>query len=123
LITQNREHATTRCNPRRDSGVTRQLYPGTFCLHFAKGCCNKGYECGYLHRVPEVTDPVENTIDCFGRDRYRDSKSDMGGIGGFDRDCKTLYVGRIQCSSEEIEVIVHKHFGEFGQIQRGILFD
>lgn len=65
---------------------------------------------------------MENTVDCFGRDRFRDHKSDMGGIGGFDRDNRTLYVGKIQCSKDDIENIVHKHFGQFGKIERCMLF-
>ena len=42
--------AETRCDPERDSGVTvAESTALCFCLHFARGCCCKGYDCSYLH--------------------------------------------------------------------------
>lgn len=111
--------APSRCHPEFDTGRTKAPpNTRTFCLHFAHGACNKGYECQFLHKIPTLDDPVETTIDAFGRDRFREQKGDMGGIGSFDRENRTLYVGKIQCDRDEIENIVARHFGEFGKIQR-----
>lgn len=61
-------------------------------------------------------DRIETTIDCFGRDKYRTDREDMGGIGSFERRCKTLYIGNVGMN-EYMEEIVRGHFGEFGQLE------
>ena len=51
--------ATTRCDPERDTGLTRAdlTRPDTYvCIHFAKGQCVHGKKCNYLHRVPTAQD-------------------------------------------------------------------
>ena len=70
-----------------------------FCHHFARGCCNlgaggvdggacdmagiAGAECSFLHRIPTELDVprIDNLKDCFGRDRHRQHRDDMGGVG------------------------------------------
>lgn len=41
----------------------------------------------------------------------------MGGVGSFNRQNRTIYVGRIHVT-DDIEEIVARHFAEWGQIER-----
>ena len=68
---------------------------GMFCIHFCRGCCARGKDCTYIHRIPMPEDDVRVGLatDCFGRARHKDHRDDMGGVGGFEEDCRTLYVG------------------------------
>lgn len=111
--------AQGRCSIARDSGYTQaDKTPGAyFCLHFAKGMCGKGVDCEYLHRLPAVTDIFPSNVDCFGRDKHSDYRDDMGGVGSFQRQNRTLYIGRIFVT-DNIEEIVARHFQEWGQIER-----
>ncbi|KAF2095309.1 RNA binding protein [Rhizodiscina lignyota] len=111
--------APSRCNVRKDSGYTRaDKVPGSyFCLFFARGLCPKGRECEYLHRLPTVTDIFNPNVDCFGRDKFSDYRDDMGGVGSFMRQNRTLYVGRIHVT-DDIEEVVARHFQEWGQVDR-----
>jgi RNA recognition motif-containing protein len=70
------------------------------------------------HRIPTESDEVEATIDCFGRDKYLEYKKDMGGVGSFNFDNRTLYVGRVTVS-DDMEDIVRRHFSEWGPIESG----
>ena len=112
-------HAPSRCCISRDSGYTRaDLVQGSFfCLFFARGICPKGQDCEYLHRLPAQKDALIPNIDCFGRDKHSDYRDDMGGVGSFLRQNRTLYIGRIFVD-EKIEEIVSKHFLEWGRIER-----
>ncbi|KAK5193020.1 Pre-mRNA-splicing factor [Exophiala xenobiotica] len=111
--------APSRCNIRNDSGWTAaDKTPGSyFCLFFARGICPKGHECQYLHRLPTVYDIFNPNVDCFGRDKHSDYRDDMGGVGSFLRQNRTLYVGRIHVT-DDIEEIVARHFQEWGEIER-----
>lgn len=111
--------AASRCNIARDSGYTRaDSVPGSyFCLFFARGLCPKGSDCEYLHRLPTIHDIYNPNVDCFGRDKFSDYRDDMGGVGSFMRQNRTLYVGRIHVT-DDIEEIVARHFQEWGQIDR-----
>lgn len=111
--------AAGRCNVAKDSGYTKaDKTPGAyFCLFFARGICPKGVDCEYLHRLPTVTDIFPSNIDCFGRDKHSDYRDDMGGVGSFQRQNRTLYIGRIHVT-DDIEEIVARHFQEWGQIER-----
>ena len=114
-----KHHAEGRCNIREDSGYTRaDKVPGSyFCLFFARGLCPRGQECEYLHRLPTIHDLFNPNVDCFGRDKHSDYRDDMGGVGSFMRQNRTLYVGRIHVT-DEIEEVVARHFAEWGQIER-----
>lgn len=113
--------ALTRCIMERDCGFTKGdlLDPEGkttfFCSHFARGCCNLGAECSFYHRIPTELDvpKIDNMKDCFGRDRFRSHRDDMGGVGAFDQDCRTLYVGGLSLF-ENIEEILWNEFGEWG---------
>ncbi|KAF2253671.1 RNA binding protein [Trematosphaeria pertusa] len=111
--------AQGRCVVARDSGYTKaDRTPGSyFCLFFARGICPKGVDCEYLHRLPLVTDMFPSNVDCFGRDKFSDYRDDMGGVGSFTRQNRTLYVGRIHVT-DDIEEIVARHFQEWGQVER-----
>lgn len=111
--------AQGRCNVAKDSGYTKaDKTPGAyFCLFFARGICPKGVDCEYLHRLPTVTDMFPSNIDCFGRDKHSDYRDDMGGVGSFQRQNRTLYIGRIH-ATDDIEEIVARHFQEWGQVER-----
>ncbi|KAL4807774.1 hypothetical protein BDV18DRAFT_136019 [Aspergillus unguis] len=111
--------AVSRCNIANDSGYTRadKVTGSYFCLFFARGVCPKGYECEYLHRLPTLHDLFNPNVDCFGRDKHSDYRDDMGGVGSFMRQNRTLYVGRIHVT-DDIEEVVARHFAEWGQIDR-----
>ena len=112
-------HAAGRCVVATDSGYTRgDKVPGSyFCLFFAKGLCPRGHECEYLHRLPGIHDLFNPNVDCFGRDKHSDYRDDMGGVGSFMRQNRTLYVGRIHVT-DDIEEVVARHFAEWGQVDR-----
>ncbi|KAK5076716.1 Pre-mRNA-splicing factor [Lithohypha guttulata] len=111
--------AISRCKIKEHSGWTQaDKTPGSFfCLFFARGICPKGHECQYLHRLPGIYDIFNPNIDCFGRDRHADYRDDMGGVGSFMRQNRTLYIGRIHVT-DDIEEIVARHFQEWGEIER-----
>lgn len=115
--------AETRCLPSKDTGYTKGSlnHPATalFCIHFAKGCCIKGEECSFLHRVPEVADELrwEQTKDCFGRDKHEAERDDKSGTGSFVSSNRTLYVGHVPMTYKDVEAVVRKHFGEFGELE------
>ena len=112
-------HAAGRCNVATDSGYTRadKVAGSYFCLFFAKGLCPRGHECEYLHRLPGLHDLFNPNVDCFGRDKHSDYRDDMGGVGSFMRQNRTLYVGRIHVT-DDIEEVVARHFAEWGQVDR-----
>ncbi|KAM0804638.1 hypothetical protein BDR22DRAFT_959759 [Usnea florida] len=111
--------AVGRCNVAKDSGYTRgdRVAGSYFCLFFAKGLCPRGQECEYLHRLPGLFDTFNPNVDCFGRDKHSDYRDDMGGVGSFMRQNRTLYVGRIHVT-DDIEEVVARHFAEWGQVDR-----
>jgi hypothetical protein len=91
-----------------------------FCLFFARGCCPYGWECEYLHLLPDASFVLpDNSKDCFARDKFADYRDDMGGVGSFQRINRTLYIGRIKelGSGPETEEMVRRHFKEWGDIE------
>ncbi len=77
----------------------------------------KGQDCQYLHRLPTIHDHFNPNIDCFGREKFAGYRDDMGGVGSFMRVNRTIYIGRIHVT-DDIEEVVSRHFGEWGQIER-----
>ncbi|KAH6565954.1 hypothetical protein BASA60_009705 [Batrachochytrium salamandrivorans] len=110
------EKAAHRCILERDAGMTKAGKKGLFCLHFARGCCSKGNSCTFLHRIPMPGDRTETTLDCFGRDKHRLDRDDMGGIGSFERLNTTLYVGHVSIS-DDMQGPVRRHFSEWGEVE------
>ncbi|KAJ7605616.1 hypothetical protein DFH06DRAFT_1252611 [Mycena polygramma] len=119
----NKVKSQTRCNIKRDSGLTRANVTGIkyTCLYFARGCCPYGWECEYLHTLPDPDDQLpDSSKDCFARDKFSDYRDDMGGVGSFNRQNRTLYIGRIKETGNglDTEEVVMRHFKEWGQIER-----
>ncbi|CAD6502208.1 BgTH12-02447 [Blumeria graminis f. sp. triticale] len=111
--------AVGRCNVINDTGYTKadKVNGSYFCLFFARGVCPKGQECEYLHRLPGIHDLFNPNVDVFGRDKHSDYRDDMGGVGSFMRQNRTIYVGRIHVT-DDIEEVVARHFAEWGQVER-----
>ncbi|KAK8805522.1 hypothetical protein WA158_002178 [Blastocystis sp. Blastoise] len=121
------EPAATRCNVADDAGYTKadkesvkgkQCY---FCIHFARGCCAKGSKCDYYHRIPIPSDmaKIDLSHDCFGRERFGKHRDDMGGIGSFESDCRTLYVAGLDTKNgTNLQEIITRHFSEFGEVEQ-----
>jgi Torus domain len=114
--------AQTRCNIKKDAGLTRANTTGIryCCLFFSRGCCPYGWECEYLHSLPDPERALpDSSKDCFARDKFSDYRDDMGGVGTFTRQNRTLYVGRIKetGAGPETEEVVRRHFKEWGDIE------
>ncbi|KAI0052315.1 hypothetical protein FA95DRAFT_1586744 [Auriscalpium vulgare] len=118
----NKTKSQTRCNIKRDAGLTRANTTGMryCCLFFSRGCCPYGWECEYLHMLPDpATAMPDSSKDCFARDKFADYRDDMGGVGTFTRQNRTLYIGRIKETGvgTETEAVVRRHFKEWGEIE------
>ncbi|KAI0283504.1 hypothetical protein BC826DRAFT_920572 [Russula brevipes] len=118
----NKTKSQTRCNIKKDAGLTRANTTGIryCCLFFARGCCPYGWECEYLHALPDPERALpDSSKDCFARDKFSDYRDDMGGVGTFTRQNRTLYVGRIKetGAGPETEEVVRRHFKEWGEIE------
>ncbi|KAH3661831.1 hypothetical protein OGAPHI_006009 [Ogataea philodendri] len=120
-------HSAHRCHPAKDSGYTKadkDVKPGSvnrdkfICLYFARGYCTNGRKCQYLHRLPTDMDFFPHTVDCFGRERFADYRDDMTGVGSFNKVNKTLFVEKFHSMDGNIEMLVNKNFGEYGQVER-----
>ncbi|KAH7913786.1 hypothetical protein BJ138DRAFT_1145259 [Hygrophoropsis aurantiaca] len=119
----NKVKSQTRCNIRKDSGLTRANTTGIryCCLFFSRGCCPYGWECEYLHVLPDPNNALpDSSKDCFAREKFSDYRDDMGGVGSFNRQNRTLYVGRIKETGPgpETEEVVMRHFKEWGDVER-----
>jgi hypothetical protein len=121
--------ALHRCNPALDVGYTKadlQEKDGGayYCLFFAKGCCSEGVNCKYYHRVPTLDEckKIENLRDCFGRSRFATPRNDMGGIGSFTSECRTIYITDLKMIEhpnpmKEMMRILYEQFSEWGEIE------
>jgi len=124
-----REAAQTICDPWLDSGWTeadrRGAHNASFCLWFAKGCCTRGPGCKYKHRVPTTFDDEGNDqmLDIFGRERHAAHKDDMGGVGTFTKECRSLYISEIKIDRtqpdciQKLEAQIWKLFHPWGPIE------
>ncbi|GAA5997211.1 hypothetical protein JCM5350_004172 [Sporobolomyces pararoseus] len=115
-----KEKSQTRVNIKKDAGYTRADGGNNnyICLFFARGCCPYGSECSYLHRLPPPAHVLPDaSLDVFGREKHSGYRDDMGGVGSFNRQNRTLYIGRIKETRDTAEV-VEDHFSEFGEIER-----
>ena len=90
------------------------------CLHFARGECDAGAECVFLHRIPTAEDEegADTFHDIFGREKHRDERDDLGGVGSFNRVGKTLYIGGLHnARARKMEKILYAYFGSFGELE------
>lgn len=71
----------------------------------------------------ESTALPDTSKDCFARDKFADYRDDMGGVGSFQRQNRTLYIGRIKetGTGPETEEVVRRHFKEWGKIEKSEL--
>ena len=96
------EHADARCVIAQDAGLTRADFNSKsshFCLHFARGKCSNGADCRFYHRLPtgEESDNIPLTVDVFGRERHKNHREDMSGVGSFgSREDRTLFLGHLK---------------------------
>ncbi|GAA6024751.1 hypothetical protein JCM10207_008885 [Rhodosporidiobolus poonsookiae] len=114
------EKSSTRVNLKTDAGYTRADGDKTpyICLFFARGCCPYGVECTYLHRLPSPSHTLPDAaLDVFGREKHSAYRDDMGGVGSFNRQNRTLYIGRIRETRNTAEAL-EEQFSEFGEIER-----
>ncbi|SOV11687.1 RNA-binding protein, putative [Plasmodium sp. gorilla clade G2] len=119
--------AKYKCNPTKDSGYTKADKSYTskqyFCIYFARGCCAYGHNCLYKHRIPNENDELEfeASVDIFGREKFNTFKDDMTGVGSFNNDCRTLFIGSIFINNINqvpiIEKILYEEFLPFGNIE------
>jgi len=56
-------------------------------------------------------------MDVFGREKFSEYRDDMGGVGSFTRQNRTLYIGRIN-ETKDVEDVIERHFSEWGEIER-----
>ena len=102
--------ALTKCDPEKDAGFTKantfeKAGSAWFCVYFARGSCTEGVNCRYYHRVPNEDDCLkesDNLKDTFGRTRHASHKTDMTGIGSFNKECRTLYVTGVPMGTDGI---------------------
>jgi hypothetical protein len=121
--------ALHKCNPALDTGFTKadlQEKEGAayFCLFFAKGCCSEGVNCRYYHRVPnkEDAEKIENLRDVFGRSRFANHRNDMGGVGTFTKECRSLFISDLKMVDtpnpiKEMVRIIYENFSPWGEIE------
>lgn len=50
-----------------------------------------------------------------------DYRDDMGGVGSFGRQNRTLYIGRLR-ETRGTEQVLEKHFEEYGEIEKRMFF-
>jgi len=116
-----KEKSQTRCRIATDAGYTRADGGNNAycCLYFARGCCPYGSECSFLHRLPPPQSTLPDaSLDVFGREKHSDYRDDMGGVGSFSRQNRTLYIGRLREINKKTEELVETHFQEWGEIER-----
>eukprot|EP00753_Platysulcus_tardus_P009882 PLAT2428.1.p2 GENE.PLAT2428.1~~PLAT2428.1.p2 ORF type:complete len:510 (+),score=189.38 PLAT2428.1:34-1530(+) len=120
------EPAETRCKPDDDAGFTRADYAEkskgktAFCIHFARGCCAKGAKCTFFHRVPTPADDavLDMLHDCFGRERHASHREDMTGVGSFQSNSRTLFIGGLRKEDGyDIKKQLYKHFSVWGEVE------
>lgn len=121
FVKEERVKSSTRCCVNTDMGYTRADLSGKdtwICIYFARGHCAHGADCQFFHRIPYAKDEanLDLTHDVFGRERHSKYREDMGGVGSFSRDNRTLYVGGLKRSGN-LEQILTKHFCEWGELE------
>lgn len=106
----------------RDSGWTQASEDSTICIFFARGECPKGEKCNYKHNVPTEDDELKLSLlkDVFGRERHRTDREDMGGVGNFSRNNRTLYIGGLNLrdrNTQKVENLLRRYFSPFGDME------
>lgn len=118
---EDRVKALARCCVSTDAGYTKADIgnkDSSICIFFARGLCVNGSSCSYHHRLPTEEDEVKLDIthDIFGRERHKNYRDDMGGVGSFSRENRTLYISGIKRGSTNEDVLI-RHFIEWGELE------
>ncbi|KAF8176724.1 hypothetical protein K438DRAFT_2022546 [Mycena galopus ATCC 62051] len=117
----NKVKSQTRCNIKRDSGLTRANVTGIkyTCLYFAAAAAHTAGSASTCTCCPIRTTSSRQLQGLFRADKFSDYRDDMGGVGSFNRMNRTLYIGRIKETGNglETEEVVMRHFKEWGQIE------
>eukprot|EP00792_Barthelona_sp_PAP020_P008054 TRINITY_DN3193_c1_g2_i1.p1 TRINITY_DN3193_c1_g2~~TRINITY_DN3193_c1_g2_i1.p1 ORF type:complete len:285 (-),score=80.41 TRINITY_DN3193_c1_g2_i1:80-907(-) len=118
------EARNTIINVKTDCGLTNaNQKPGKSfcCLFFARGCCSKGKDCNYLHRIPTDEDEYALSIgnDIFGRTRHEIDQDNYMGVGSFNRPNKSICVYNFKPIENILQKLwnVFKDFGEITQMR------
>lgn len=117
---EGRESAAYRCQILKDAGVTKSDENSYICVYFARGKCVRGADCTFHHRIPNERDDakLDLTYDVFGRERHRTDRDDMGGVGTFSRDNRTLYIGGVRrVKGADLQDLVVRNFVEWGELE------
>ncbi|CDJ41311.1 Genomic scaffold old, msy_sf_16, related [Eimeria tenella] len=85
----------------------------------------KGAACRFKHRLPTRADEgeLEWSRDVFGRERHREHREDMGGVGSFAAECRTLFVGGLRLPAgasaglRELEEFLWGAFAVWGDLE------
>ena len=106
----------------KDSGWTQATEDAFICIFFAHGECHRGEKCYYKHQIPTEGDELRLSLlkDVFGRDRHKTDREDMGGIGSFSRNNRTLYIGGLSIkerTQNQLEGVLRRYFSPFGEIE------
>jgi len=108
---------TYRVELSKDTGFTKAKEGAYHCIYFSHGKCYRGAECVYFHRIPLQIDEnhSDSMKDVFGRERFATDREDMGGVGSFHRESRTLFISGLK-NLPNLDEILYKHFSEFGEI-------
>lgn len=113
---QAHELSKFRVDIAKDQGYTKAKPGAPICLFFARGCCYKGLQCEYFHRLPNLSDATSLVTDCFGRDRTTHARDDHDGVGVINQVNCSLWVGGIDLPEKLLESKLSKAFSEFGKV-------
>eukprot|EP00930_Biecheleria_cincta_P069546 TRINITY_DN57276_c0_g1_i1.p1 TRINITY_DN57276_c0_g1~~TRINITY_DN57276_c0_g1_i1.p1 ORF type:complete len:731 (-),score=108.51 TRINITY_DN57276_c0_g1_i1:219-2372(-) len=117
------------CDPQLDSGWTQADQPASgaqgFCLFYARGFCEFGHKCNYFHHVPTLFDicSCDNSRDIFGRLRYSSHRDDMSGVGTFNSDSRSLFVGDLRFDRAQPDSVmdvrneIMDRFEQWGEVE------
>jgi hypothetical protein len=79
----------------------------------------QGCTCNFRHEIPTIEDEIRVDLahDVFGRERHRTERTDMGGVGSFSKENRTLFIADIATTIRDIEEVLKKHFAPWGPIE------
>lgn len=127
-VVREKQPASTRCDPEKDIGYTKAdiFEPETsyWCLHFIRGCCAEGANCSFFHHMPSLKEcnKIAPIKDIFGRSRHATQRDDMGGIGCFQKECRTLCINDLKIPPgndpvEQLNEMLWRHFSLWGRVE------
>ncbi len=104
-----------RCEPSEHVGATRADLappPMRFCLFFARGCCSKGSECEYLHRIPDKAHQahIEESHDAFGRPRFGWRGAEL------TTEVRTIRIDNLPSNRPELANRLKYYTGMYGEV-------